>query len=161
MKINKDLVELLRERKLKISTAESVTGGKIISSLIEISGASQITEKSFVVYSNKAKEDILGIDPKLISTFGVVSEEVALAMARKTKEITKSDIIVTTTGEAGPQLNDESILVGTVCYCLIIGDDEYITTLNFSGDRLGIINSSVDYVLNDLFFKLKWLLLIN
>ena len=61
MKINQKLVELLITKKLKLSTAESVTGGNLIASIIEIPGASNVTEQSYIVYSNQAKIDVLGI----------------------------------------------------------------------------------------------------
>ncbi len=155
MKINQLLVDLLRERNLKISTAESVTGGKIISSLIEISGASNITEQSYVVYSNQAKRAVLGVDTKVIEGFGVVSEEVALEMARGLKKVANCDIAIATTGEAGPNPSDSEIQIGTVCFSLIIKEEEYTYKKIFAGDRLGIIDNATVFILSELFYKLK------
>lgn len=140
---------------MKISTAESVTGGKIISTLIEVPGASNITEQSYVVYSNEAKHQVLGVDNDIIDAFGVVSEEVAIEMARKLKSMTKADIIVTTTGEAGPIPSESGIVVGTVCFGLIIDDREYVNRKIFAGDRIGIMENAVAYILNDLLYKLS------
>lgn len=154
MEVNKQVVEILKKLNYKISTAESVTGGALISKIIEVPGASNITEQSYIVYSNNAKADVLGIDKKLIEAFGVVSEEVALDMARKTKALTNSDVIISTTGEAGPNLSNDSIVVGTVCFGLIIKNMEYTFKQIFAGDRAGIINNSVSYILNNLLYKL-------
>ncbi|XMB71804.1 CinA family protein [Mycoplasmatota bacterium WC30] len=155
MKTSKLLVDLLKEKGLKISTAESITGGKIISSIIEIPGASNITEQSYIVYSNQAKVNVLGVNKELLDAFGVVSEEVALEMARRTKELTQADIVISTTGEAGPNVNDQDIIVGTVCFGLIIDNKEFTHKRVLAGDRIGIIDNATTYILNDLYYRLK------
>lgn len=154
MRINEKLIKSLRDKKLKLSAAESVTGGKLISSLIEVPGASKVIDRSFVVYSDQAKVEVLGIDPKLIEAFGVVSEEVALDMARKVKQMTGADVALSTTGEAGPSLNEVGINVGTVCFGMIIDGQEHVFKKVFAGDRLGIIENAVTFILNDLFYRL-------
>ena len=153
--INEKVVNLLKSNKLSISTAESVTGGKIISQIIEIPGASNITEESYVVYSNNAKIKVLGVDKSCIDKNGVVSEQLALEMAEKLKSITGSDIAISTTGEAGPITNELNISIGTVCFGLIIGKDKYTFTKKFTGDRISIINQSVTFILNQLYGILK------
>ncbi len=155
MKTSKLLVDLLKEKNLKISTCESITGGKIISAIIEIPGASNITEQSYIVYSDRAKTNVLGISKELIDAFGVVSEEIALEMARKTKELSNADVVISTTGEAGPNVSEQDITVGTVCFGLIIKDKEYTHKRILTGDRLGIIDNATTYILNDLYYKLK------
>lgn len=155
MDINKGIVELLKEKQYKICTAESITGGKLVSSLIEVPGASKVIEQGYVVYSDQAKQDVLHVDSEVIKGFGVVSEEVALAMARGAKALSLADVIISTTGEAGPNPSEEGIVVGTVCFGIIIKDQEYTTTRTFAGDRLGIINNAVTYILNDLFYKMR------
>ena len=127
----------------------------MVSSLIEIPGASKVDDQGYVVYSDSAKYDVLQVDTNLIKGFGVVSEEVALAMARGAKERSKANVVISTTGEAGPNPNEESIVVGTVCFGVIIDDLEFTTTKNFAGDRLGIIENAVTYILNDLYYKLR------
>jgi len=154
MKINEKIVSILKEKNKKICTVESVTGGKIISFLIEVPGASKVIDRSFVVYSDKAKIDVLGIDPKLIKAFGVVSEEVALEMARKTKQISDADIVISSTGEAGPNSNVTEITIGTVCFGLIIDNQEFVFRKIFAGDRIGIIENAVIFILNDLLYRL-------
>jgi len=154
MKINEKLMIVLMGKKLKLSAAESVTGGKLISSLIEVPGASKVIDRSFIVYSDNAKTELLGIDPKLIEAFGAVSEEVALEMARKVKAMTNADIVISTTGEAGPNANETDIQIGTVCFGLIIDGQEQVFKKMFAGDRLGIIDNAVIFILNDLFYRI-------
>lgn len=154
MKINEQLVSKLKEKNLKIATAESMTGGHIAAAIIDIPGASNVIEQGFIVYSDEAKSAILGVEAELIEAFGVVSKEVALAMARKLKEKTGADIVVATTGEAGPTVSQRNIQVGTVCYALIIHQGEYVYQRHFAGDRQGIINHAVEHILGDLYYKI-------
>ena len=157
MDVYKSLVRLLIEKQLKISTAESITGGKIISSIIQIPGASNITEMSYIVYSNNAKIKALGVSKKTIDKYGIVSKETALEMARRTKQLTKSNVVISTTGEAGPVVNDNNVNIGTVCFGLIINDKEYTYLEKFSGDRLDIIDDSSKFIINKLISKIKWI----
>lgn len=155
MELNEKIVQLLKRNNLKISTSESVTGGKIISYLIEVPGASNITEQSFVVYSNPAKIKVLGIQKEQIDQYGVVSKEIALEMARNTLAMTNADVIISTTGEAGPIVNDVGINIGTVCFGLIINNKEFSYKEEFSGDRLNIINRAVQFILGELITKIS------
>ena len=91
-----------QQRRVKIATAESCTGGHIAGRLTEIPGSSATVERGFIVYSNRAKEEMLG--PKLISIAdaGAVSEPVARAMAEGALEESRANLAVAVTGVAGP-----------------------------------------------------------
>lgn len=91
-----------REAKLKLATAESCTGGLIAALLTEIPGSSDVVERGFVVYSNEAKRDALGVPGDLIADFGAVSEQVARAMAEGALNNSRAQISVSVTGVAGP-----------------------------------------------------------
>ena len=91
-----------REAKLKIVTAESCTGGLIAALLTDIAGSSDVVERGFVVYSNKAKRDMLDVPGDLIADFGAVSEPVARAMAEGALKNSRGHIAVSVTGIAGP-----------------------------------------------------------
>ena len=78
----KKLQKLCENKGIKISLAESCTGGLISSSLTSIAGSSNFFDSGIVSYSNKAKIELLGIDKKLISKYGAVSKEVALSMSK-------------------------------------------------------------------------------
>jgi len=90
------------ERKLKLATAESCTGGLIAGLLTEIAGSSSVVERGFVTYSNDAKRDLLGVPGDMIADFGAVSEPVARSMAEGALNHSKADIAVSVTGIAGP-----------------------------------------------------------
>lgn len=90
------------DRKLRIVTAESCTGGLVAALLTEIPGSSKVVERGFVTYSNKAKEEVLGVPGDLIADMGAVSEPVARAMAEGALRESRAHIAVAITGVAGP-----------------------------------------------------------
>ncbi len=90
------------ERRLKIVTAESCTGGLIAACLTEIPGSSAVVERGYVTYSNQAKEDLLGVPGDLIADVGAVSEPVARAMAEGALRESRAHISIAVTGVAGP-----------------------------------------------------------
>jgi len=91
-----------REKKLRIATAESCTGGLIGALLTEIPGSSDVFERGFIVYSNRAKQDMLGVPGDLIADMGAVSEAVARMMAEGAVENSNAHVAVAVTGVAGP-----------------------------------------------------------
>ena len=96
------LLELCRERKLKITTAKSCTGGLVAATLTDIPGSSDIVDRAFVTYSNAAKQAMLGVPPALLERFGAVSQETAEAMARGALAHAPVQLAVSITGIAGP-----------------------------------------------------------
>jgi PncC family amidohydrolase len=109
---------LLVKNNLKISTAESCTGGLISSLLTDIEGASEFFEQGFVTYSPAAKIKLLGVNPATISTYGVISEQVAHEMALG---LPKTGAGISTTGLLGPA-DDGVSPVGTVFIGLLAGE---------------------------------------
>lgn len=97
-----ELLQKLRELRLRLATAESCTGGLIAATLTAIAGSSDVVERGFVTYSNDAKSEMLGVPPSLIATHGAVSEEVARAMAEGALTTSPADIAIAVTGIAGP-----------------------------------------------------------
>lgn len=91
-----------RAQKLRIATAESCTGGLIGALLTEIPGSSDVFDRGFIVYSNRAKSDMLGVPGDLIADLGAVSEAVARAMAEGAVENSNAHMAVAVTGVAGP-----------------------------------------------------------
>ena len=96
------LIDLLRQRKLRLATAESCTGGLIAAVLTEVAGASDVFERGFVTYANQAKSDLLGVPEAVIARHGAVSEEVAALMAEGALLRAPADVAVAVTGIAGP-----------------------------------------------------------
>ena len=108
------LVKKLIKKKLKISFAESCTGGLLSSSITSISGSSKVFNLGLVTYSNKAKINILKVPKKIISKNGAVSKECCLYMVNNLSKIAKTNISVSITGIAGPNGGSESKPVGLV-----------------------------------------------
>ena len=131
-----DLIELARQvveqnasARRRIAIAESCTGGLVAGILTEIPGSSAVIDRSFVTYSNEAKQEMLGVHGDVIETFGAVSVATAWAMALGTLERSGADIAVAVTGIAGPGGGSEQKPVGTVVFARALkgGDPEDIT----------------------------------
>lgn len=91
-----------QQKRLRIATAESCTGGLIAGLLTEIPGSSATVERGFIVYTNKAKEEMLGVPGDLIADMGAVSEPVVRAMAEGALAESRANLAVAVTGVAGP-----------------------------------------------------------
>ena len=133
------LIKLSNKNYFNISVAESCTGGLLSSSIIEQSGASNIFNSGFVTYSNLAKVKNLDVDKKLIDTYGAVSKETSIAMAKGLYKKTKSNLIVSITGVAGPNGGTKKNPVGTVYFTFGIKE----------------LNKNIIYVTNKMSFNLK------
>ena len=96
------LVKKLIKKKLKISFAESCTGGLLSSTITSVSGSSRVFNLGLITYSNKAKIDILKVPKKIIKKYGAVSNECCLSMVKNLSKISKANISVSITGIAGP-----------------------------------------------------------
>jgi nicotinamide-nucleotide amidase len=96
------LLAELRTRQMMLATAESCTGGLLTGLLTEVPGASDVVERGFVTYSNKAKTSCLGVPSQLLAKHGAVSAEVALAMAEGALVNSEADLAIAVTGVAGP-----------------------------------------------------------
>lgn len=102
-KISQRVVKLLGKKKLKISFAESCTGGMLSRSITSIGGASKVFTLGLVTYSNQAKINILKVPKKIITKHGAVSYETCLSMVKNISKISKTNISVSITGVAGPK----------------------------------------------------------
>lgn len=107
------VVRLLRERGMRLATAESCTGGLIANRLTNVPGSSEVFTHGWVTYGNGAKGDQLGVPMELIGIYGAVSEEVARAMAEGALRVSGADFAVSVTGIAGPGGGSEDKPVGT------------------------------------------------
>lgn len=128
------LIEILKEKNLTISTCESCTGGLFASEMTAISGVSSVFKGSIVSYSPSIKRDILKIDERMIENYGMVSKEVACAMAKQGNILFKTDICVSFTGNAGPDVCDDKP-VGRVCCAVDYLNQQTAFEFDLSGDR--------------------------
>jgi len=113
-KISQKIVKLLEKKRLKISFAESCTGGLLSSSITSISGSSKVFTLGLVTYSNQSKIKILKVPKRLIMKHGAVSFETCLSMVKNLNKISKTNISVSITGVAGPKGGTKQKPVGLV-----------------------------------------------
>jgi len=144
------ILELLRTKNLKLTCAESCTGGLLSALFTSISGSSDVFERGFVTYSNQSKIEMLGVKEKTLKDFGAVSEEVAKEMALGALKNSKADIAVAITGIAGPKSDDTEKPVGLVYIAVATKEKIQVRKFNFSGDRDEVRLASVLEALNFL-----------
>lgn len=137
-------------KNLRLATAESCTGGLISGCLTEIPGSSAVVDRGFVVYSNQAKQDLLGVPADLIEEFGAASEEVAKAMAIGARTRAAVDLAVAVTGVAGPDGGTATKPVGLVHMALCFGERTDHTSDVFPGDRQSVRQATLDTVLKQI-----------
>ena len=113
-KLSQIVVKILRKKRLKISFAESCTGGLLSSTITSISGSSKVFTMSLVTYSNQSKINLLKVQKNIIRKHGSVSYEVCLAMVKNLNKISKTNISVSITGIAGPKGGVKKKPVGLV-----------------------------------------------
>ncbi len=138
----------LLDRKRKIATVESCTGGGVAALFTEFAGSSAWFDRGFVTYSNQAKVEMVGVQPASLAQYGAVSEEVALEMAAGGVEQSEAACALSITGIAGPQGGTEEKPVGTVCFAWAGFTDKVVTEQKlFRGGRSLVRFQSVCYAL--------------
>ena len=113
-KISHKIIKLLKNKKIKISFAESCTGGMLSSAITSVSGSSKVFNLGLVTYSNQSKISILKVPKKIIRKYGTVSKQVCLAMVKNVSKIGKTNMSVAITGIAGPSGGTKIKPVGLV-----------------------------------------------
>jgi PncC family amidohydrolase len=149
--LKEKLFSLLCERNLKISTAESCTGGMIGASITSIPGISAYYECGFVTYSNEAKQKLIGVNKETLDEFGAVSGETVLEMAQGALEKSGADIAVSVSGIAGPGGGTAEKPVGLVYIgCASEGKnlfEKYIFKGNREEVRQQTVNSALEMII--------------
>lgn len=136
-----EILEILQTRGESISVVESLTGGGLAEALSSLPGSSQIFLGSVTAYQPEIKSSLLKVPAELISEFGVVSEEVAVAMADGVKQLMNSTWSISTTGVAGPGPSD-GVAAGTV-WVAIEGPISQTLQLELSGTREIVRNATI------------------
>lgn len=143
------LVNLLIEKKLHITTAESCTGGMVASRIVDVANVSKVFNVAYVTYANEAKEKYLNVDSKTIEKYGVVSEEVTKQMALGALKEANADISIVTSGIAGPTGGTEYKPVGMVCFGVGIKDNVYTSTKYFGNiGRNKVRSMATEYIID-------------
>jgi len=138
----------LRERGALLVTAESCTGGWVSQVVTAIAGSSEWFERGFVVYSNAAKEELLGVKRETLQRHGAVSEQTALELALGALERSRGTITVAVTGVAGPSGGSAAKPVGLVCFGWATKEGAKSESRNFAGDREAVRRQSVEHALS-------------
>ena len=141
--VEKTLVELLLKNNMTISFAESCTGGMLASTLINVSGSSNVINESYVTYSEEAKMRILGVSKETLNKYTVYSSEVAEEMAEGLKKVTHANVCASVTGKA----EDET----GICkcdYCIIVNDSKVLENVSFQGSRNQVRTMQTKHIMN-------------
>lgn len=135
------IATLLSSHRESIATAESCTGGRLASYLTSLSGASLWFKSGVIAYSEEQKSRLLGVDPALIDRYGVVSAEVACAMARGVQKTLQSTHALSTTGYAGPSGGSSGAPIGTVWIGIALGEKLFAYHLALRMPRPQLVES--------------------
>ena len=136
------LIKLLIKKKIKVSVAESCTGGLLASTITSISGASKIFNLGLITYSNQAKIKILKVNKSIIKKYGAVSYECCYAMVNNLSKISKASINVSITGVAGPKGGTKKKPVGLVYIGVKKGNKIEITRCLFKSKERSLIQKA-------------------
>ena len=149
----KSLIRILTKRRLKLSVAESCTGGLLASSITSVSGASKIFNLGLITYSNQAKIKILNINKNIIKKYGAVSHECCYAMVNNLSKISKANINVSITGIAGPKGGTKQKPVGLVYIGVKKGNKIQIKKCLFKSKKRTFIQKTTVKKALDLVFR--------
>lgn len=136
------VIQMLRERELTLTTAESLTGGMVASRFTDVPGASEVFRQGLVTYSNRAKRKLLEVKKSTLKDYGAVSEKTAKEMAKNGAFITGADVCISLTGIAGPA-TEEDKPIGLVYMACSYNNKITVQEFHFSGERAKIRESSV------------------
>ena len=143
----KQLVKLLTEKGLKVTTAESITGGLISKLITDVPGASEVFECGICSYSNRIKNGLLGVSTETLDAYSEYSSECACEMAAGARKLSGADVGISATGIAGPGGGTEEKPVGTVYVGISTENNTkaYELRLGEYGSREGIRKASASY----------------
>lgn len=146
--IEKRVGDLLIAKNKTVSTAESLTGGKIGANLVSIAGSSAYFKGGFITYTAELKEQLLGVSKQTIQEFSVVSKQVAKQMAVGCLKKLKTDFAIAVTGNAGPTTDDTDKSVGVVCIAIASKQRVEVYEFNFGEPREKVLNRTVTKALD-------------
>ena len=142
--IEEHIGNLLKSSNKTLCTAESMTGGKIASTIVSVPGSSAYFNGGVIAYSSKIKHELLGVSPETIKNHSVVSSEVVQEMAISARKTTKSDYAIAVSGNAGPTSDNTSSAVGVVFIAIASDKGVVVEEFNFGHPREKVINRSVN-----------------
>jgi nicotinamide-nucleotide amidase len=150
MDVSKKIFSYLKDHELILTTAESCTAGRIIHILAKFAGSGECLDAGYVVYSVEAKKRLLGVKQLTIDKFTLTSEDVAREMVQGALKDSRANVVVATTGVAGPEPMDD-IPPGTVCFGWGFKTNHdlavYSETKHFKGGRSQVLRLAAQYAL--------------
>ena len=141
-KLSHKIVKILSKKRLKISFAESCTGGLLSSSITSINGSSKVFNLGLVTYSNQAKIKVLKVPKKILVKHGAVSNETCLSMVKQLSKISKTSISVSITGIAGPKGGTKQKPVGLVYIGIKKGNKTLVKKYLFKNKKRNLIQKA-------------------
>ena len=153
--LTKKVASKLTDLGLRLTTAESCTGGKLSVALCAEENTAEFYDVGLVVFSDGAKERILGVRPETLERYTAVSEQTVTEMAARILEIAQADVSIAISGYAGPEGGDDGTAAGTVCFAWNLRGHTETRTVLFSGDCQDVVEKAVQYSLSDLVTRLS------
>lgn len=147
MTLEEEVVELLKEKKYTLTTAESCTAGKVAGRVMNVAGASAVYNEGYITYSNEAKERLLGVKHDTLVAYGAVSEQTAAEMAEGAAKAANADAALSVTGIAGPGGGTPEKPVGLVYIGCYVKGKITVKKCLFTGDRAQNRDASVEQAL--------------
>ena len=155
-KLSQKIITLLEKKRLKISFAESCTGGLLSATITQITGSSKVFTIGFVTYSNQSKINTLKVPENTIRKYGAVSYETCLSMVKNLNKISKTNISVSVTGIAGPKGGSKKKPIGLVFIAIKKGNKTLVRKYLFKNKkRSAIQRAAVGKSLNLILSFLK------
>ena len=142
-----EVVALLKKKHLKVTFAESCTGGMLAARLVNVSGASEVFDSAVVTYSNEAKTKLLGVNKGTLEVFGAVSSQTAEEMAIGASHRLEADVAVSVTGIAGPGGGTDKKPVGLVYMACNVLGNVTVKECHFTGERFEVRTAAVEAAL--------------
>ncbi|MEG6042608.1 2-oxo-tetronate isomerase [Enterobacter ludwigii] len=153
--LTKKVASKLTDLGLRLTTAESCTGGKLSVALCAEENTAEFYDVGLVVFSDGAKERILGVRPETLERYTAVSEQTVTEMAARILEIAQADVSIAISGYAGPEGGDDGTAAGTVCFAWNLHGHTETRTVLFSGDCQDVVEKAVQYSLSELVTRLS------
>ncbi len=153
--LTKKVASKLTDLGLRLTTAESCTGGKLSVALCAEENTAEFYDVGLVVFSDGAKERILGVRPETLERYTAVSEQTVTEMAARILEIAQADVSIAISGYAGPEGGDDGTAAGTVCVAWNLRGHTENRTVLFSGDCQDVVEKAVQYSLSELVTRLS------
>lgn len=142
-----EFIEILKTKNITLGVAESLTGGLLSATIVNISGASQIYKGAIIAYAPEIKTQLLSVDPQVIQTQGTVCSQVAIQMAKGVKQALQADLTISTTGVAGPGPH-ENKPAGTVYVGISFMNKETSFLFKTNGNRQEIRCKTVEFCID-------------